>query len=51
MDIESVVQHNTDMVQNAFMQVPIQVQVQYNNITQHLVQLHVQLTIVAYNII
>jgi hypothetical protein len=27
MDIESVVQHNTDMVQNAFMQVPIQVQV------------------------
>jgi hypothetical protein len=31
MDIESVVQHNTDMVQNAFMQVPIQVQVQYNN--------------------
>jgi hypothetical protein len=31
MDIESVLQHNTDMVRNAFMQVPIQVQVPYNN--------------------
>jgi hypothetical protein len=30
MDIESVVQYNTDMVLNACMQVPIQVQVQYN---------------------